>query len=115
MAGQAEPLPAEALWQDYVFLTREMAKFTDRQEWEMLETLIDQRTGLQRKIEARADRAFIDSQAGRQLFLEIRRIEGEIRQKLHLMRNQALNQQRVARAYDAFSAIPAGSLMNRGT
>ena len=51
---------AEALWQDYAFLTYELAKFAGRQNWDMVMNLLDQRAGLQQRIDALADRVFVE-------------------------------------------------------
>ncbi len=115
MTGSAMDQPTEALWQDYAFLTHELSKFAARQEWDMVLNLLEQREVIQKRIDARADREFASSDQGRKLYGEILREEQVIAQKLRLARNQAQAQQKVAKAYDAFSAVPAGSLMNRGT
>lgn len=115
MTGPAMDQPTEALWQDYAFLTHELAKFASRQEWDMVLNLLEQREAMQKRIDARADREFASTEQGRTLFGEIMREEQAISQKIRQSRNQAQAQQKVAKAYDAYSAIPAGSLMNRGT
>lgn len=107
--------PTEALWKDYAFLTHELAKFASRQEWDMVLNLLEQREGMQKRIDARADKEFAATSRGRELFGEIMREEQVIAQRMRLSRNQAQAQQKAAKAYDSFSSVPAGSLMNRGT
>ena len=105
----------EAWWRDYAFLTHEVFKFVDRQNWDMVLNLLDQRTMLQTQIDEHADRKFAASVSGRALIGEIMREEQAISQKMKQLRNQAENRQKIAKAYDAFSAVPSGVLLNRGT
>lgn len=105
----------EAWWRDYAFLTHELFKFADRQNWDMVLNLLDQRDMLQTQIDEHADREFAASAAGQALIGEIMREEQAISQKMKQSRNQALNRQKIAKAYDAFSIVPSGVLLNRGT
>ena len=107
--------PAEALWQDYAFLTHELAKFAGRQNWDMVMNLLDQRAALQKRIDALADRDFVESMAGRKLLGELLREEQTIARQIRLVRNQNQQRQQVAQAYDAYSAVSAGMILNRGT
>ena len=115
MTELVELRSVEALWQDYTFLTCELAKFVVRQDWDMFFTLMDQREAMQKLIEGCGDSGFAASPQGRALLLAIQADEQAIAQRLRLMSNQAQMQQRIVNAYDSFSAIPVGSLMNRGT
>ena len=108
-------IAAEALWQDYAFLTHELAKFAGRQNWDMVMNLLDQRASLQQRIDALADRGFVDSPAGRKLLGELMREEQAIARQVRLARNQSQQRQQVAQAYDAYSAVSAGLILNRGT
>ena len=106
---------AEPLWQDYAFLTHELAKFAGRQNWDMVMNLLDQRAALQQRIDAVADRTFLTSPAGRKLLGELLREEQTIARQIRLVRNQNQQRQQVAQAYDAYSAVSAGLILNRGT
>ena len=108
-------IAAEALWQDYAFLTHELAKFAGRQNWDMVMNLLDQRASLQQRIDALADRGFVDSPAGRKLLGELMREEQAIARQVRLARNQSQQRQQVAQAYDAYSAVSSGVILNRGT
>ena len=107
--------PAEALWQDYAFLTHELAKFAGRQSWDMGMNLLDQRANLQQRLDALADRTFVESPAGRKLLGELLREEQMIARQIRLARNQSQQRQQVAQAYDAYSAVSAGMILNRAT
>ncbi|NMC31986.1 MAG: hypothetical protein GYA36_05930 [Veillonellaceae bacterium] len=112
----AAPLSsAEALWQDYAFLTRELAKFAGRQSWNMVMNLLDQRASLQQRLDELADRDFVVSPAGRKLLGELLREEQAIARQIRLARNQSQQRQQVALAYDAYSAVSPGMILNRGT
>ena len=106
---------AEALWQDYAFLTHELAKFAGRQSWDMVMNLLDQRASLQQRIDALADRTFVASPAGRTLLGELLREEQAIARQIRLARNQSQQRQQVAQAYDAYSVVSPGVILNRGT
>ena len=113
-----EPVIARSMetwWRDYAFLTHEVFKFVSRQNWDMVLNLLDQRAMLQTQIDEQADRGFAASAAGQSLIGDIMREEQAISQKIRQSRNQAQNRQKIANAYDAFSAVPSGVLLNRGT
>ena len=105
----------EAWWRAYAFLTHEVFKFINRKNWDMVLNLLDQRAMLQTQIDEQADRGFANSAAGQALIGEIMREEQVISQKIRQLRNQAQNRQKIAKAYDAFSIVPSGVLLNRGT
>ena len=106
---------AAALWQDYAFLTHELAKFAGRQSWDMVMNLLDQRAEMQQRIDALADRDFVASPAGRKLLGELLREEQTIARQIRLSRNQSQQRHQVAQAYDAYDAVSAGMILNRGT
>jgi hypothetical protein len=115
MGEQTRSQPNDFLWRDYAFLTTEMAKFAARQEWDMLLNLLEQRAVLQQRIDEQTDREFIASSEGKSLLQEIFTEEQRIARTLRESRNEAQTWHKVARAYDSFSDIPTGSLMNRGS
>jgi len=107
--------PMEDWWRDYAFLTHEVLKFVNRQNWDMVLNLLDQRAMLQQRIDEQGNREFVDSAAGQALIGEIMREEQGIALKMQQSRNQAENRQKVARAYDAYSTVSSGAVLNRGT
>ena len=70
---------------------------------------------LQQRIDEQGNREFVDSAAGQALIGEIMREEQGIALKMKQSRNQAENRQKVARAYDAYSNVSSGAVLNRGT
>jgi len=115
MGEQTNIQPMDSAWRDYAFLTTEMAKFAARHEWDMLLNLLEQRAMLQKKIDEQTDRSFVASTEGKSLLQEISAKEQGIARTLRESRNEAQTWHKVAQAYDSFSDIPTGSLMNRGT
>ena len=64
---------AQALWQDYRFLTQEMVKFLIKQDMSLFYHLLEQRGRVQSSIEEAADEVFKDSLAGQSLLIEIQK------------------------------------------
>lgn len=102
---------AEALWQDYQFLTKEMKKFLIEDDIELFNDLMNQRERLQNTIEKAPDDGFIVSQRGRSLLSEIQQINQDITANLQLLLNRTKRQQQVSEAYGAASTT-AVSQMN---
>lgn len=94
----------KALWVDYLFLTREMAKFLDRRDFDMFDEIMKQRENVQTNIDAAADNEFAGSQEGRQLLLQVKQQEELIKVKLSLLLNSAKQEQTVSQAYDPYTA-----------
>lgn len=96
----------QQLWQDYLFLTREMAKFLNRQDFELFEELLSQRENLQAKLDETPDDGFKTSAEGRKILQEINFNNKLLTRRLEILRNGANQQQNITRAYEAFSASP---------
>jgi len=92
------------LWADYLFLTREMAKFLDKSDMDMFFTLMDQREELQAIIDAQADPTYVQTPAGCKIIEQIQLENHTIQIKLERAKNQLLRQQRLERAYDGYGA-----------
>jgi len=98
-----------ALWQDYLFLTRELLKFLGKeQDEELVQELLRQREQLQRAIDARQDDSFRCSEAGRALLQEIAGLNRQGAQKLQLAMNRLRQQQQLSRAYDQMESFVGG-------
>lgn len=101
------------LWQDYLVLTREMAKFIEENEFEMFFALMEQREGIQASLDQHNDRSFITSPEGRSLVTTITQLNQTITYKLHYHRNIAKRQEEVSSAYDGgASPYSAGRRMD---
>ena len=97
---------AKQLWQDYWFLTTEMAKFLTKQDMNLFYDLMDQREGLQTIIDQTPDKGFKASIEGRSLLTEIKQESQNVIQRLQLTVNNSKRQQRVSDAYSSHSAEP---------
>jgi hypothetical protein len=94
---------SEQLWHEYLFLTKEMAKFIEKQDMDLFEELLTQRLKMQSLIEDVADNNFKQSDKGRRCFTEIQQAEHAIKLKLEYMRNTMSRQNQVSNAYDGFT------------
>ena len=105
--------PAQALWQDYRFLTKEMIKFLTKQDMDLFYDLMSQRERLQTIIDQTADDGFKVSTPGRSLLTEIKQQSQTIIQKLQFALNNSKRHQQVSDAYSSHSADPVNRSWNR--
>lgn len=103
---------AKKLWNEYLFLTREMAKFLDKQDYDLFFEIMRQREGLQQQLDECAD-DYKKTQEGRAVLESIRTENHVIMQKLRLFLNRAKQQQSVSQAYDVTGARPVGGRLDR--
>lgn len=102
------------VWDDYLFLTREIGKFLARQDFAMATELLDQRDRLQGIIEAMPPTGFLGSPEGRELRAAIEKENKTILNKIKLLLNKARQDQTVSQAYDLYGAAQRlGSRMDR--
>lgn len=94
---------AQALWQDYHFLTKEMLKFISKQEMELFYHLLNQRERLQAVIEQVPDNGFTKSPDGRNLLREIRQDSQEVIIEMQIRMGKSKRQHQVSKAYGAAS------------
>ena len=95
----------ENLWQDYHFLTREMAAFIARQELDMFYELQNQRLELQAMIEETADFSYLQTDAGREMIREVQNADALMATQLRGNMNRLTQQRQVRQAYhSAYSA-----------
>lgn len=102
---------AQALWHDYLFLTKEMLKFFDKQDMELFYHLMNQRGRLQTIIEQNPDDGFITSEAGQNLIKEIEKVNQDIGKAMQIRMGKSKRQHQVVKAYGAASTT-AVSQMN---
>jgi len=99
MAGKT----AQALWQDYRFLTKEMIKFLTKQDMDLFYDLMNQRDRLQTILDQTADDDFKASSAGRDLISEIQQDSQTIIHDLQIRLGSSKRQHQVAEAYSSAS------------
>jgi hypothetical protein len=104
--------PAQELWQDYLFLTREMDKFLSRDDVDMFLQLLEEREKMQHILEASDGGEFKKSPEAAKLFTELRQLNAGIGLRLARLRNDAKNQQKVSAAYDIMRPAPVGGRMD---
>lgn len=104
---------SENLWQDYLFLTQEIVKFLNKQEFDLVTELFNQREKLQKRIVDLDDHSFNTTAKGQECYLAIRQLEQAIKLKLEFLRNMSRRQNQVSHAYEGFSTSFAGQRMNR--
>ena len=90
---------ASELWQDYRFLTKELAKFLTKHDMELFYDLLSQRERLQHIIDKTADAGFKTSPEGRSLLLEISQDSRFLTNYMHSQINKHKQQQQLANAY----------------
>ncbi len=102
---------AQALWQDYRFLTKEMLKFLAKQDMELFYDLMNQREQLQVILEQTPDEGFKISPIGKALISEIQQDSQAIIETLQIRMGSSKRQHQVSKAYSAASTT-AVSQMN---
>lgn len=102
---------AQALWQDYQFLTKEMMKFLAKQDMELFYNLMKQRERLQAVIEQTEDDGFKVSPAGHSLLNEIWQENQNITENLQARFRNIKRKHQVAEAYSG-SGTAQASRMN---
>jgi len=90
---------AQALWQDYWFLTKEMMKFLTNQDMDLFYNLMNQREQLQTIIDQTADNGFKVSPAGRSMLTEIQQDSQYIIHNLQVRLNSSKRQLQVSEVY----------------
>jgi polyhydroxyalkanoate synthesis regulator phasin len=101
---------AEALWQDYRFLTKEMFKFLTKQDMELFYELTKQRERLQTIIDQTVDDGFKATSAGRSLLSEIQQDSQEIMHNLQLRLGSSKRQHQVSEAYSSASTTAVSEM-----
>ena len=103
----------EELWENYLFLTKEIDKFLTQQDMDMLTELLDQRDKLQTMIDEETQEGFNVTEAGKQLLQQIQQLNQGITLRLQLLRNQTSQQHSASQAYDSLGQQTAGMRMDR--
>jgi len=108
-------MSAKHLWCDYLFLTREMAKFLAKEDLDMFQSLMEQRERLQQLIDDNdADDRFVSSAEGQEVLATIRDINAGLSIAINGRYSRHKKIDLVDQAYAGRSAITtAGNRMNR--
>lgn len=100
---------SESLWQDYLFLTREMLKFLEGQDMEMFHELMNQREGLQSLIEEASDNGFKESPGGRELLSRIHQENQVLMSYFQAAHSKVRHHHQVAEAYSSGNQYPVNN------
>lgn len=100
---------AAELWQDYLFLTREMAKFLAREEMELFHELLQQREDLQTIIEETPDDGFRGSPEGRKLLAQIQQENQALMSHFQHTHQKVKQHHQVAQVYTGGNKQPVGN------
>lgn len=103
----------QELWDDYLFLTKEMAKFLEEEDMELFYELVEQRERLQSIIESAREDGFSSSPSGEPVIHSIQRINQNITLKLQYNVNNSRNQHTISQAYDNLGTAFVGNRMDR--
>ncbi|HHY26237.1 MAG TPA: hypothetical protein GX523_05710 [Desulfitobacterium dehalogenans] len=96
----------ESLWRDYLFLTKEMLKFLDKQDMELFHDLMNQRERMQALIEEIPDNGFRSSPEGRKLLSEIRGEDQILMSHFQATHSKAKHHHQVAEVYSGGNQRP---------
>ncbi len=88
------------MWQDYLFLSKEMFRFLEEEDMDLFNELMNQRETLQKQLEAVKHQGFHRSLEGKQFLDEIRQLNQKMTFKLRYYLNRAKQQQKVDDAYE---------------
>lgn len=103
----------EEMWRDYLFLTNEMDKFLEKNDFAFFQQLLQQREDLKKMIGDRQDTAYGKSLSGHNVLEAIHGKDKVILNKLLRMRNFAKKHLEVENAYNAYSASVPFTRINR--
>lgn len=100
---------AAALWQDYLFLTKEMQKFLDKQDMEMFHELMNQRERMQTLIEETLDSCFKSSPEGKKLLSQIQRENQVLMGCFQATHSKVKHHHQVAEVYSGGNQYPTNN------
>lgn len=112
--AECESETIAGLWQDYLFLTREMIKFLEKREMKLFYNLLDQREILVQRIKQLDDTYYYASVSGKKQIFDAKQLNGELTQKMVLVYNLSRRQQHTSQAYEGAPSV-VGGFFNRQT
>jgi hypothetical protein len=103
---------ASALWQDYLFLTKEMRIFLDKQDYELFYDLLEQRARLQDVLEETPDQGYKSSPEGQRLHGEIEQNNQAILLGMQVQHSKAKRHHQVSEVYNQTGSNYAANRMD---
>ena len=101
----SEKKSMQQLWQDYLFLSKELHKFTAADDMGMLQNLMEQRETmltLIKEAENHDTEGYIKNEEGQKLIKEIVALDAQLQKKIAIERNLLKKNMEVSTAYDGF-------------
>lgn len=99
------------MWQDYLFLTKEMVRFLEEEEFDLFNELLNQRETLQKQLETVKEQGFHHSPEGKQVLIELRQLNKQMVFKLRYLLNRAEKHRKIGNAYEGiFSSFASNKL-----
>lgn len=93
----------ENILKEYLFLSKELLKFTDVESLQVFEDLVKQREVFIEKLKnCKYDVEYVKSDAGKELIEEIISIDKEVYDKMLKSRNMLKNQFEISNVYEGF-------------
>lgn len=108
----------QELWQDCLFLSKEMHKFTSVNDLELFENLLKQREEVLAIIKVTDDKdGYIKSEAGQKLIKDITKLDEKLQEKVVMERNLLKKNMEVSTAYEGFigNNVAVGKLFDSNT
>lgn len=106
--------PTKELWCDYLFLTKEMAKFISRSDMDMIAVLIEQRERLQQIIDDLGDVEFRKSAEGKKIMTQVRDENALVSRQMQMLLNKGKQQHALERTYSPMPQNAGGHLNRQG-
>ncbi|WP_371362977.1 hypothetical protein SRRS_39800 [Sporomusa rhizae] len=103
---------ASRLWQDYAFLTREMAKLLVTQDLELFLELMNQREKIQDAVSNLTADDYKTTTEGKELLAAINKQNSAIAADLQRMYNKSKNRNQIAKAYESLGMGYSGARMD---
>ena len=105
---------AQALWQKYFTLTKELLKFSDQADSDLFVDLVDQRERLIEKIKALPENNYRESEECKALIAQMIPMDKQIIYKARAWLNKSRRQNNTVRSYDLIGAAELrGIVFNR--
>lgn len=98
----------QELWEDYLFLTREMVKILDKEDMTIFAELLEQRERLQQSLEGWNKANEVTPQI-KQILLKIRKENEQLMLKIQVASNNVRQHYTVDRAYQSLGVSMSGS------
>ena len=95
---------AQALWQKYFTLTKELLKFSDQADSDLFVDLVDQRERLIEKIKALPENNYRESEECKALIAQMIPMDKQIIYKARAWLNKSRRQNNTVRSYDLIGA-----------